>query len=192
MVAGLGRFCTGYTCSILFLLTRASNKVHNVSVIKNYSCNLHNPICKCSYVLRQIKCWCSNHFDDLSIKRFQVKSILQPFHIDWINFQKMLTLYPNRVNFGHTLYKLFRDIEELNYSVCPAQKWPQMPQNPIYDHHRQTEMYLCTLYFILSKAETRMKCAFACFHIWEIQCHMQCWAKMWTHNYCKKCLFNYE
>ena len=41
------------------------------------------------------------------------------------------------------------------------------------------------VYLGISQAETWMKCAFACFHIWRIQCHIQFWAKMWI-NYLKR------
>ena len=52
--------------------------------------------------------------------------------IDRVNFQKMLTLEANRVNLGHTSFLGVLRGAELKSSVCPAQKWPQMPQNPIW------------------------------------------------------------
>ena len=52
--------------------------------------------------------------------------------LDWVNFQKMLTLEANRVNLGHTSFLGVLMGAELKSSVCLAQKWPQMPQNPIW------------------------------------------------------------
>ena len=46
-----------------------------------------------------------------------------------VNFQKMLTLKANRVNLGHTNFLGVLRGAEPKSSVCPAQKFPQMPQN---------------------------------------------------------------
>ena len=49
--------------------------------------------------------------------------------IDRVNFQNMLTLMANRVNLWHTIFLGVLRGAEPKYSVCPAQKCLQMPQN---------------------------------------------------------------
>ena len=56
-------------------------------------------------------------------------SFFNPAILDRVNFQKMLTLKANRVNLGHINFLGVLRGAELKYSVCPAQKCPQMPQN---------------------------------------------------------------
>ena len=84
--------------------------------------------------------------------------------IDSVNFQKMLTLEANRVNLGYTNFLGVLRVAEHKYVVCPAQNCPQMPQNPIWPPPPDKNVFMY-IYFGQSKAETRMKCAFACFNI---------------------------
>ena len=44
----------------------------------------------------------------------------------------MVTPKENRVDLGHTNFLGVLSGAELKYSVCPDQKCPQMPQNPIW------------------------------------------------------------
>ena len=83
----------------------------------------------------------------------------------------LIVLEANRVNLGHTNFSGVLRGAELKSSVCPAQKWSQMPQNSIWPGPPDGNVFMY-VYFELSKAETRMKRAFACFHIWGIQCNI--------------------
>ena len=72
-------------------------------------------------------------------------------------------IFLSAVNLGHTSFLgVLRDAE-LKSSVCmPSSKMATNASKSNNGRHRRTEMYIS---FGLSKAETRMKCAFACFYI---------------------------
>ena len=86
--------------------------------------------------------------------------------IDSVNVQKMLTLEANRVNLGYTNFLGVLRVAEHKQLICcmPSSK---LPANASKSNMAATAGQKCIYVHIFgqSKAETRMKCAFACFNI---------------------------